>query len=96
MAVPAGLGTLVLDAGPSEGPVSMVVLNQGRAIIRTPRYQQVIKTDSDIGLHLTIKKVDSCRLALTHLLFKLCLTIRYIGTLVHIAALRRDLTFFMR
>jgi len=76
--------------------VNRDVLNQERAIIRTSRYQQVIKTDSDISLHLTIIKIDLCRLALTYLLFKLGLTIRYIGTLVHIAALRSDLSFFMR
>ena len=75
-----------------------VVLNPGRAIIRMSRYQQVIKTDvdSDFSLHLTMIKICLCRLALTHLLFKLGLTIRYIGSLVHIAALRSDLSFFMR
>ena len=64
-------------------------------MIRASRYPQAIKTDSDISLHLTIIKIDLCRLALTHLLFKLGLTIRYIGTLVHIAALRSSLSTCM-
>ena len=51
-----------------------------------------IITDSDISLHLTIIEIDLCRLALTHLLFKLGLTSRHIGTLIHIAALRSSLS----
>ena len=69
-------------------------IEQERAIIWTSRYRQVIKTDLDISLHLTTIKIDLWRLALTHLRFKLDVSIRYIGTLVHIAALRSGLFFF--
>ena len=52
--------------------------------------------DSDISLHLTIIKIDLCRLLVTRLLLKLGLAIRHIGTLVHIAALPSDLSFSMQ
>ena len=96
MAVSAGREALVLDQSRVSVLYAGVVLTKQRAIIRVSRNEQVIRTDSDISLHLTIVKLDLCRLALAHLLFKLGLTIRYISTLVHIAVLRSDLSFFMR
>ena len=94
MAVSAGHEALVLDQSRMSVLCAGVVLTKQHAIIRVSRNQQP-GNKNGLG-YLTIIKIDLCRLALTDLLFKLGLTIRYIGTLVHIAALRSDLSFFMR
>ena len=69
MAVPAALEALMLGHSRVGVLCAGVVLTKQRAITRVSRNQhvQVMKTDSDISLHLKIIKIDLCRLALTQL-----------------------------